>query len=385
MTILPPDQPAAAAVPPQPAVVSAARREWRAGGIIFFALLTIGLLWAGILILKPFATALILAIFLVTLTNGIYRRVRTRLGGGSGRAAVVMLLGVTFLLVVPALILTTLLVQEAGSLAERMQTGDAKQMLQRIDLTSRLQWVKRFVPNFDPKTISPERLLLPAIQRIPGWVARHGGALLGGLAGAVIGFFLVLLASFYFYVEGEWLIGQLAELSPLPDRYDYEFATRFKDVVEATFRGQLMTALAQGVVTGIGLAIAQVPGAGFWGAVAAVLALLPMVGAAVVWVPACIYLYIAASAGSHPLWHAIFLTIWGVGPVSLVDNIVRPWAMRGKAQLPAIPLLFAVLGGLQAFGFIGLILGPLVLALLVTIVDIYKRSFQETPIVAAES
>ena len=347
--------------------------------------MSIGLLWAGILIIRPFATALILAVVIVTLTHGIFRRVRERFGGRSGRAAVVMLLGITFLLVVPALLFSTLLVQQAGTVAERMQSVDARQMLQRIDLSSRLQWVRRFAPNFDPKAISPERLVLPAVQRIPGWVARHGGAVLGGLAGAVIGFFLVLLASFYFYVEGEWLLAQLAELSPLPDRYDYEFATRFKDVVDATFRGQIMTALAQGITTGVGLAIAQVPGAAFWGAVAAVLALLPMVGAAVVWVPATIYLFVAASMGSHPIWHAIFLLIWGVGPVSLVDNVVRPWAMRGKAQLPAIPLLFAVLGGLQAFGFIGLILGPLVLALLVTIVDIYKRSFQEAPIVAAES
>ena len=69
------------------------------------------------------------------------------------------------------------------------------------------------------------------------------------------------------------------------------------------------------------------------------------------------------------------MIIWGVLPVSLIDNIVRPWAMKGKAQLPAIPLLFAVIGGLQAFGFVGLVIGPLVFSLLMSILDIYKRSF----------
>ncbi len=170
-------------------------------------------------------------------------------------------------------------------------------------------------------------------------------------------------------------MSQLSVLSPLPKRYDREFGERFKDVIDATFRGQLFTGLAQGFMTGVGLAIAQVPGAGFWGAVAALLSLIPMVGAAAVWVPASIYLVIAASMGSRPWWQAIFLIIWGVLFVSLVDNIVRPWAMKGKAQLPAIPLLFAVLGGLQAFGFVGLVIGPLVFSLLMSIIDIYKSSF----------
>jgi predicted PurR-regulated permease PerM len=137
---------------------------------------------------------------------------------------------------------------------------------------------------------------------------------------------------------------------------------RLKAVIDATFRGQLMTALAQGIATAGGLAIARVPGALFWGAVAAILSLLPMVGAAVVWVPATIY-----------------LALWGVLVVSMIDNVVRPWAMRGRAQLPAIPLLFSVLGGLQAFGFVGLVIGPVVFSLLKSILDIYKESFQPMP------
>jgi predicted PurR-regulated permease PerM len=185
----------------------------------------------------------------------------------------------------------------------------------------------------------------------------------------------MLLSMFFFYVEGEEIVRQLSILSPLPKRYDHEFGERFKDVIDATFRGQVFTGLAQGAMTGIGLAITQVPGAGFWGAVAALLSLIPMVGAAAVWVPASIYLVISASMGNRAWWQAIFMILWGVIPVSLVDNIVRPWAMKGKAQLPAIPLLFAVLGGMQAFGFVGLVIGPLVFSLLMSIIEIYKKSF----------
>lgn len=349
--------------------------QWRLAGVIFFALLALLLLYAAFKILWPFMTAILLGMILVILTFTIFRRVRVTTKGSSARAAVVMLLGITFVIVIPAVILGILLVQQANVVVDNLKSGDAQRMVQRIDTTRYLSWVKRIAPSFDPDTLSPQRILLPAIQRVPGWVARHGGAVIGGLAGLLLGFAMVLLSMFFFYVEGESILQQLSILSPLPRRYDNEFRQRFKDVIEATFRGQLFTGLAQGAMTGIGLAIARVPGAGFWGAVAALLSLIPMVGAAAVWVPASIYLVISASMGARPWWQAIFLIVWGVLPVSLVDNIVRPWAMKGKAQLPAIPLLFAVLGGLQAFGFVGLVIGPLVFSLLMSIIEIYKKSF----------
>ena len=351
------------------------KREWRLAGVIFFGLLAILLLYAAFLILWPFMTAILLGAILVILTFGIFKRLRTRFKGSSNRAALVMLLGITVIIVIPALILGILLVQQANTVVEKLQSGEAQAMIRKINVTQHLAFIKRFAPNFDPATLSPERLLLPAVRQVPGWVARHGGAVIGGLAGAVLGFALMLLSMYFFYVEGESILRQLTILSPLPTRYDDEFRERFRDVIEATFRGQLFTAVAQGLMTGIGLAIARVPGAAFWGAVAALLSLIPMVGAAAVWVPAAIYLTIAASMGQAKWWQVILLVIWGLVPVSLIDNVVRPWAMKGKAQLPAIPLLFAVLGGLQAFGFVGLVIGPLVFSLLMAVVEIYKRSF----------
>lgn len=349
--------------------------QWRLTGIVFFGLLALILLYAAFKIIWPFMTAILFGLIMVILTFGLFRKVRSRLKGSSVRAAIVMLLGTTLVVIIPTLILIVLLVQQANVVVENLQSGEAQQMIRRIDVQQHLTWIRRIAPNFDPATLSPERLLLPAVQQIPGWVARHGGALIGGLAGAVLGFALVLLSMYFFYVEGESILDQLAILSPLPKRYDDEFRARFKDVIDATFRGQLFTGLAQGFVTGVGLAIAGVPGAGFWGAVAALLSLIPMVGAAAVWVPASLFLAISASMGTRPWWPVIFLLLWGVILVSLVDNVVRPWAMAGKAQLPAIPLLFAVLGGLQAFGFVGLVIGPLVFSLLMSIIDIYKKSF----------
>ncbi len=347
------------------------QRDWRAAGIVFFGLLAVVILWAAARILWPFLSAIIIGAILVTVTFPLYRRVRTRLRGRDTWAAIAMLTGITLVLILPAVILGVLLVQQANSLIPLLQSLETQKIMEKLDLADRLRWVNRFAPTFDPAAVNPRKLILPVVQNIPGWVAEHGGAMIGSLAGVVVGFGLVLISAFYFYVEGETILHKLAILSPLPARYRGAFASKFKDVIDATFLGQVGTSLAQGVTTTIGLAITGVPASIFWGAVASIMSLLPVIGAAIVWAPAAIYLFAIGERG-----HALFLAFWGTAIVSSMDHVVRPWAMKGKAQLPAIPLLFSVLGGMEAFGFLGLVIGPLVFSLLATIIEIYEESFR---------
>jgi predicted PurR-regulated permease PerM len=346
------------------------RREWRLAGVIFFSVIALVVLWIAARIVWPFLSAILIGAILVTLTFPTYVRARTRLRGRSGLAAVVMLIGITLVIALPLFFLAVLLVQQANGLIQRMQSGEAQAVLARLDLSHHLDFLRRFIPGFDPASVSPQRLILPLVRELPGWVARNGAAVVGGLTGLIIDFGLVLLAMYFFYTEGEAIVAELSALSPLPERYDREFATQFKIVIDATFRGHMLTSLAQGVATTIGLFIAGVPAAMFWGAVSTVMSLVPMIGSAAVWIPAVIYLFVSGETG-----HAIFLIIWGAVIVSLIDNVVRTWAMKGKSELPAVPLLFSVIGGMEAFGVIGLVIGPLVFSLLMSIIDIYKRSF----------
>lgn len=359
-----------------PRVTTEREREWRLTGMIFFGVVALAVIWATYEIIRPFLSALILAAVLVTITFPLYRRLRKRLGGRAGIAALLMVLALVFVVILPAVFLGIVLVHQANGVIQSFQSGAAQRMLARIDLEKHLAWISRFVPGFDPASISPQKLLLPAVREIPGWVARNGAMVVGGVAGLLMDFAFVILGSYFFYVEGESILDELTALSPLPARYDREFGVKFKDVIDATFRGHIITALAQGVVTTAGFMIAGLPSPVFWGAVATLMSLLPMIGAAAVWVPAAGYLYISASMGERGFFGAIFLTIWCLLVVSVIDNVLRPFVMRGNAQMPAIPLLLAVLGGMQAFGFIGLVVGPLVFSLLMTIVNIYKRSFR---------
>jgi len=351
------------------------RHEWRLTGIIFFALIALVVLYETFVILEPFLAPIMLGAVLVVVTFPVFRRVRERMHGHANRAATVMLFLITFVILLPSVLIIILLVQEANVVVKHLQSGDFERAMQRLDIGQRMPWLKRVAPNFDPAAISPAHVIIPVVQKAPAWVAEHGAAVIGGIAGVVIGLGLILLSAFFFYVEGETIVAEAQALSPLPTRYNQQFAENFKGVIDATFRGQVITSLTQGIFIGIGLAVAGVPGAILWGAVATVLSLLPIVGSAAVWIPAALYLYITASMGERSYFGVIFLTIWGVVVVPIIEHVVRPWAMKGKMQLPAIPLLVSVLGGMEAFGFVGLVIGPLVFSLLMSIIDIYKRSF----------
>lgn len=340
--------------------------------LVFFTLVAIVVLWAVGQVLLPFITPILLAAIVVTFTHPLYRRLRDRLKGRETAAAVLMLLLVTVVVILPAFLLTILLIQQATDLFRLIQQTDFPAMVQKLEVRERLTPVLRLVPGLDPNAIRLDTVVIDLVKQIPALVATHGAALLGRLVNVLLGFLMMVLAAFYFYVDGERLVRELRILSPLPDEYDLVIFGKFRDVVDATFRGQVLTALAQGAVTAIGLWIAGVPGPLFWGAVAAVFALIPMLGAGIIWVPASIYLFLNAAYGSGDTWRGFFMVGWGILVVSLVDNVIRPWAMRAGTKMSAVLLFFSILGGLKAFGFVGLILGPLVFVLVVPIVEIYK-------------
>ncbi|HEU5162778.1 MAG TPA: AI-2E family transporter [Thermoanaerobaculia bacterium] len=347
--------------------------------IVVYGLLTILVFYAAFLVLKPFLTPLLLALVVVTLTYGMFERLSVRLRGRRNLAASLMLLFITLVLAVPTTILIFMLVDQAGTLIQRLQGTDVKQFFGTLSVERRLATLQRWIPWLRIEQVRLDEIVRNVIARLPAIVATQGSRLIAGFFGLFIGFLLMLLGAFVFYTKGGAMLRELRALSPLPDEYDDQIFTRFRGVVDATFRGQFLTAIAQGLVAGIGLAIAGVPAPIFWGAIAAVFSLIPMVGAAAVWVPSSIYLVILASQGSVGWWRPIFLIAWGVLVVSLVDNFVRPLVMRSGVNMHPIILFFAILGGIQAFGFTGLFLGPLVFVLLVTMTDIYKAAFAEPP------
>jgi predicted PurR-regulated permease PerM len=351
--------------------------------IVVYGLLWILVLYAAFMVVRPFLTPLLLALVIVTLTYRMFERLVERFRGRRNLAATAMLLFITLVLAVPTTILIFMLVDQAATLFARLQGTDVQRFLGTLSVEKRLATLHRWLPWLRIEQVRLDEIVRNVIARLPAIVATQGSRVLAGFFGLFIGFLMMLLGAFVFYTKGRAMLREIRTLSPLPDEYDNQIFAKFRGVVDATFRGQFLTAIAQGFVAGIGLAIAGVPAPVFWGAIAAVFSLIPMVGAAAVWVPSSIYLIILASQGGTPWWRPIFLIAWGVLVVSLVDNLVRPLVMRSGVNMHPIILFFAILGGIQAFGFTGLFLGPLVFVLLVTLAEIYKAAFNVTPSITA--
>jgi predicted PurR-regulated permease PerM len=177
---------------------------------------------------------------------------------------------------------------------------------------------------------------------------------------------LGLVASFFFLRDGEKMIESIIKISPLDRKYDNEVIVTVGKMINSIVKGTLLIGLIQGLVTGIGLFIFGVPNPAFWGTVAAITALIPGVGTAIVFIPSIIYVYY--TAGIAP---AIGLLIWGALAVGLIDNMLLPYLYSRGSKLHPIFVGFSVLGGLAVFGPSGFIFGPIILSFFYALLHIY--------------
>jgi predicted PurR-regulated permease PerM len=324
----------------------------------FFGLLALFLLALGVLVvLRPFVTAILWAMLLVYTTWPLYLRVRHALGEREGLAAMAMMLLLTVVIVLPVTILGVSLTDNVASvgakLHELMAQGlpDPPGWLAGIPLVGDrvdAQW--RTLAHDSAKLNEELRGLLDPIKNF----LLSGGLKIGqGLLSLV----LSVVLTFFFYRDGE-RVGAAA--TNVLSRIGGERAGPIKQVAGLTVRGVvygiLGTALAQAVLAAFGLWLAGIPGWLLWGACTFFLSVVP-VGPPMIWIPASLWLLYQGSTG----W-AIFLALWGFFVVSSIDNVIKPYLISRGSNLPFLLTLLGVLGGALAFGFIGVFLGPTLLA-----------------------
>lgn len=209
--------------------------------------------------------------------------------------------------------------------------------------------------------------------RVLEWIFSNLDTVFTGVSKVALGAFIMCLALFYFLRDGRVLKRQLIALSPLVDMDDERIIRKIEQAIYSVFAGSIIVALIQGILTGIGFMIFGVPNPALWGSIAAVSALIPGIGTALVIIPGIIYLFATGFTV-----HAIGLLVWGVVAVSLIDNILGPTLVNRGVQIHPFLILLSVLGGMIFFGAIGFILGPIVLALLFALLDIYRTSVRRT-------
>lgn len=209
--------------------------------------------------------------------------------------------------------------------------------------------------------------VVSAAQGLSQWLLNRSSAVFRNLAGLAFTLVVTWLTLFYLLRDGEALLDLAVDMMPYPGHKKEEMVERLNDVVVSTVYGGLAVALTQGVLGGVAFAVLGLPSPVLWGTVIAIFSFLPLVGAVLVWGPAALILLVQGR------WlAALGLTVWGSLAVGLVDNFLRPMLISGRTALHPLLIFLAVLGGIQAFGILGLFLGPVLVAVVSGLVDLYR-------------
>jgi predicted PurR-regulated permease PerM len=343
----------------------------------FFFAVFLFLLWQLALFVAPFFTPLvwaaILALVFYPVTAWLVRAFR----GRRTLAATVLVVAVTVVVILPAFLIGSMLVREATGAYHRVHEsvagGEMSQVVAQIQ-ASRLGGLwNRLAPWLEQFSLDLSDLLLRATNLVSTFVVDQAGALARNVLGTVVSFVLMLVALFFFFRDGEAIADGLRDLLPMERAHKAAVFDRLYATLTAVVQSMVVTAVAQGILAGIGFwLIGGLRFSLFLGVLSGVGSFLPLAGPALVWGGAAIWLALTGSAG-----HAIGIALWGTLVVSTADNWIKPLLIGGRAQLPTFPLLIAILGGLQVYGFLGVFLGPVVLAILYAFVEIYREEYHD--------
>ncbi len=340
----------------------------------FLGLLAVAIILA-ILVFLPFLTPIVLAAALAVVFGTLHRYVVRYLFGNrerSGWAALVTLIIVAIVVIIPVLFLVGQIYSEVQTMyAYLIDEGSRSHFVSTLNSWSDVLTIKLFsiYPDYSFDSLNLTAILKKGLE----WIFSNLDGIFTSLSRIAFGSFVMLLALFYFLRDGRELKRQLIALSPLGDADDAQIMRRMQQAVYSIFAGSIAVGIIQGILTGFGFWIFGVPSPSLWGFVAAISALIPGIGTSLVLIPGIAYL--AFNGSTHP---AIGLFIWAVLAVGLIDNFLGPIFINRGIKIHPFLILISVLGGLSFFGPVGFVLGPIVLAFLFALLDIYKSKSRPT-------
>lgn len=333
----------------------------------------------GFVLVEPFLHTIILSAVLAIIFSPLNARIFDRLGGNAtlaaNLAAGLTLAVVVFLLILPtAFLVWGLVTQGMDSMMAIRQwahANDFAELLRNPRFQEALAWLRERLPFVSIDEAALQAQLLAATKNLSQSMLDASAKLVGNMAKLLLRFFLMLFMVFYFLREGRGLVQKIKYLAPLRTHQEDFIIDSLQKVSQAVLIGSLLIAALQGLVGALGLWIVGIPPL-FWGTMMGLAALIPVLGTGLIWIPATAYLYFFGD------WHwALFFLLYNVIIVTNIDTILRPMLMRRAAQVSPFYIFLAILGGLHAFGPLGIIYGPLILTFLMVMLKIYSEEYKE--------
>lgn len=330
----------------------------RVVGLVTAAILAV-LLWR---IVAPFLAPLAWAVFLAFLLQPLQAHLVRRVRGRESLAAALLTLLTLLLFVGPLGVLGAMFAAQAGELALQVQHLAVELEVRSFNDLLQQPWLRGWVGWAEEHlAVSAGQLQAWAVagaQRVLAPLAAMGGAFFLEAVGTVASFLFMLILLFFLVRDATAIAGGLRRLVPMDAAHKEHLFARLSAVTRAVVFGTLVTAMVQGLLVGLAFAVAGLPSPVVFGVLAAVLSVVPFGGTALVWGPAVIAL---AVQGDYLA--ATLLFAFGAGVVGTVDNLLKPMLISGKGEVPTLAVFIGVLGGLAAFGLVGMFLGPVVIAL----------------------
>lgn len=326
--------------------------------LVFSVIIFVIVGFLAFMVFLPFFNVMALSIILAILLGPVFRWIRKYVKQ-DGLAATLSVLFLVAAIIVPLVLVTNVIVDQAQALYNSVSSSET------LTSDSVTGWVEGKAQKLFPEFTIDTKSYLTGFS---SWVVSKLGGIFTGTVDFVFKLALAFVALFYFLRDGDKLKAHIVSLTPWSKKKDDMFVGSVKTAVRSVVAGSLAIAIIQGVLSGIGFAIFGVPNAVLWGTVAAICALVPGVGTALVWIPAVLFLV----ATGAPAWAIAGQIIWAVVLVGLIDNFLGPIILEKGINIHPLLILFSVLGGIQFFGPEGFLLGPLVLSVLFVLVRIFK-------------
>jgi len=342
----------------------------QAFAVCFLAILLV-LVYQVYTFFRPFLMPILWAMILAHLMFPVHDRFARLLRGKETLSAALMTLAIMLIVVLPVILLSIVLVDEAinaqQTFAAWIESGGIKRL---PELIAGLPVVGDILNRAGISQTSIEGNLAGSAAALKTFVVQQGAVLAMSLLELVLNFLIMIIMLFVLLKDGRVVVKTLHRIIPLQPSHKNRIFARVDKTVRAVVKGIVITALVQGLLAGAAYGVLGVPFAILLTAMTAVIAPFPIGGAALVWIPVAGYLFWVG-----PTWTGIAMIVWGVVVVSMVDNFLKPILIGQGAQLPVILLLFSLLGGLVAYGLIGLFIGPVILGLLLTALEIYEQDY----------
>lgn len=319
--------------------------------------------------LEPFAFAIILAVVFYPMHERILQRNHRR----AGSSALLSTLLLVLLFAVPSFIIAVLAANEALVAAHYLgrrsvEEGGFASLVMSL-AKGPLSYVGRWV---DLSKYDLNAMISANTQKVSVWLVGFGANVLSGIAHFIIDALITFVVVFFLFRDGAQWAYRAGALLPLSREQVVRLYRNISDTIIANVYGILSVGVAQGVLLGVALRFLGMQSALLLGLATGFASIIPVVGSALVWVPVVIYLLLTGSIAK-----GLFLLVYCVVIVSTVDNILRPWIVGGRVELHPLVLLFFIFGGVEAFGFLGLFLGPVVASVLVALFDILREELKE--------